>query len=86
MQGRAEDTDDTTSHTGKCEKKGEVTSVEEGHDVERVIVPKSDETADILKQSNGETSADLTALEKKGLDWRTDHQAETQPNSAKPPP
>ena len=32
-----------------CEK-SEVPSVEEGHDVERVIVAQSDETASILKQ------------------------------------
>ena len=86
-QGRAEDTDERvkTMHTEMCEK-SVVTSVEEGYDVERVIVPQNDETAGILKQLNGETSADLTALEKKGLDRRTDHQAETQPRSARPPP
>jgi len=47
--------------------KSEVTSMEEGYDVERVIVPQNDEIADILKQLKDETSADLTALEKKGL-------------------
>ena len=49
-------------------------------------MPQNDETVGILKQLNGETSADLTALEKKGLDQKTDHQAETQPRSASPPP
>ena len=68
VQGRAEDTDKRvkTLHTEMCEK-SDVTSVEEGYDVERVIVPQNDETAGILKQLNGETSADLTALEKR--DW-----------------
>jgi len=65
-----------TSHTEMC-KKSEVTSLEEGHDVERVIVLKD------------ETSADLTTLEKKGLDRKTNHEglmkAETQPRSARPP-
>ena len=46
--------------TPRCAKKSEVTSVEEGHAVERV----SDETAGILKQLKDETSADLTVLEK----------------------
>ena len=86
-QPRAEWRDERvkTLHTEMCEK-SDVTSVEEGYDVERVIVPQNDETAGILKQLNGETSADLTALEKKGLDRRTDHQAETQPRSARPTP
>jgi len=84
VQGRAEDPDERvmTSHTETCEG-CEVTSVKEGHDVERVIVAKSDETANILKQLKNETSADLTALEKKGLDRKTSHQelvkAEMQP-------
>ena len=56
-----------------CEK-SEVTSVEEGHAVERVTVPQSDETAGILKQLKDETSADLTALEKKGMDRKTNHE------------
>ena len=71
-------------------EKSEVTSVKEGHDVERVSVPQNDETAGILKQLNGETSADLTALEKKWLDRKTNRQSlmkvETQPRSARPPP
>ena len=42
-----EDTDERvkTPHTEMCEK----SKVTEGHDVERVIVPQSDETADILQ-------------------------------------
>ena len=83
----AEDTDERvmTSHTEGCE----VTSVEEGHDVERATA-QNDEIVGSLKQLKGETSADLTALEKKGLDRKTNHQhlmkAETQPRSARPPP
>ena len=49
-------------------EKSEIISMEEGHDVERVIVPENDETVGMLKLLNGETSADLTALEKKVLD------------------
>ena len=41
-------------------------------------------------QESIETSADLTALEKKGLDRKTNHQelmkGGTQPRPAKPPP
>jgi len=87
VQGGGKDTEERVMmpHTEKCEK-NEVTSVEEGHDVERVIVPQNDETAGMLKQSTDEMSAYLTAPEKKGLDRRTDHQAETQPRSARPPP
>ena len=91
VQGRAEDTDERVKmpHTEMCEK-SEVTSVEEGHDVERVIVPQSDDTADILKQSNDETSADLTSLEKKGLDRKTNREglmkAETLSWPTRPPP
>ena len=75
VQCRAEDTDERvkTPHTEMCEK-SEFTSVEDGHDVERVIVPQSDGTAGILKQLKDETSADLTALEKKGLDCKTNDQ------------
>ena len=86
-----EDTDERvkTPYTEMCEK-SKVTSVEEGHDVERVIVSQSDETADILKQSIGHTSADLTALEKKGFDRKTNHQnltkVETIPRATRPPP
>ena len=57
----------------------EVTSLDQGHDFKHVIVPQSDETADILKQSNGETSADWTALEKNRLDRKTNHQALRRP-------
>ena len=43
-----------------------------------------------LKQLKGETSADLTALQKEELDRKTKHQglmkAETQPRPARPPP
>ena len=70
-------------------KKGEVTSLMEGYDVERVIVPQSDEPGSILKQLKDETSADLTALEKV-LDREINHEGfmkvETQPKSARPPP
>ena len=61
----SEDTDERvlTSHTEGCE----VTSVEEGRDVERATA-QNGETVGSLKQLKGETSADLTALEKKGLD------------------
>ena len=56
----------------------------------RFIVPQSDETAGILKQLKGETSADSAALEKKGLDRKTNHEGlmkvERQPRSARPPP
>jgi len=75
VQGRAEDTDERvkTLHT-EMREKSEVTSEEEGHDVERVIVPQSDEIVGILRQLKDETSADVTALEKKGLDRKTNHQ------------
>ena len=48
MQSGAEDTDDRalSLHTEMCEK-GEVTSVEEGHDVERVIA-RSDVVKDTM--------------------------------------
>ena len=74
VQGGAEDTDERvmTSHTEMCED-FEVTSVEEGHDVERVTA-QNGEIVGSLKQLKGETSADLTALEKKGLDRKTNHQ------------
>ena len=53
-------------------------------------MPQSDETADILKQLKDESSADLTALEKKGLDRKTNHEglmkAETLPKPMRPPP
>ena len=52
-----------TSHTEGCE----VSSVEEGHDVK-------DGTVGSLKQLKGEARADFTALEKKGLDRKTNHQ------------
>ena len=70
----AEDTDERvmTSHTEGCD----ATSVEEGHDVERVTA-QIDETVGSLKQLKGETSADLTALEK-GLDRKTNHQGLTK--------
>ena len=77
-----------TSHTEMCEG-CEVTSVEEGHDAERVTA-RSDEIVGSLKWLKDETSADLTALEKQGLDRKTNHQdpvkAETQPRPARPPP
>ena len=71
VQGGTEDTDErvTTSHSEMCDG-CEVTSVEEGHDVERVTARS--EIVDILKQLKDETSADLTALEKKELDLRVD--------------
>ena len=74
VQGGAEDTDERvmTSHTEMCED-CEVTSVEEGHDVERVTA-QNGEIVGSLKQLKGETSADLTAFEKKGLDRKTNHQ------------
>ena len=70
-----EDTEErvTTLHTEMCEK-SEVTSAEEGHDVDGRHAPQSDETADILKQSKDEMSADLTALKKKRLDRKTNHE------------
>ena len=40
----------------------------------------------ILKQAKDEVTAYLTALEKKGLDRRTDHKTETQLRSARPTP
>ena len=52
-------------HTEMCEK-SDVTSVEEGRDVDGRHAPQNDETAGILKQWKDETSADSTALEKKG--------------------
>ena len=58
-----------TSRSEGCE----VTSVEEGHDVERATALNG-EIAGSLKQVKGETSADLTAFEKKGLDRKTNHQ------------
>ena len=52
--------------------------------------PQIDEIVGILKWSKDKTSTDLTALEKKGLDRKTNHQdpmkAETQPKPARPPP
>ena len=62
-----------TLHTEMCEK-SEVTSAEEGHDVDGRHAPQSDETADILKQSKDEMSAGLTAFKKKGLDRKTNHE------------
>merc|ERR1711916_173628 len=41
---------------------------------ERRFLAERDETAGILKQLKGVTSADLFALEKKGLDRETKHQ------------
>ena len=53
------------------------------------IVAQSDETASVLKQLKNETSSDLTALEKKGLDLKTNHQefvkAEALPRPTRPP-
>ena len=74
MQGGEEDTKELvlTLHTEMCEK-SEVTSVEEAHDAELVIVAQSDETASLLKQLKDEMSADLTAFQKKGLDRKTNH-------------
>ena len=73
VQGGEEDTEERvmTSHTETCES-CEVTSVEEGHDVDGRNVPQSDETAGMLKQLKDEMSADLTAF-KKGLDRKTNH-------------
>ena len=90
VQGREEDTEQRvmTLHTEMCEK-SEVTSVEEGHDVERMTA-QSDVTAGILKQLNGEMSAGLTAFKKKGLDRKTNHRgltkAETKEVAQRPPP
>ena len=51
--------------------------------------PQNGEIVGSLKQLKGETSADLSALEKKGLDRKTNHQdlvkAETQPWPERPP-
>ena len=55
--------------TPRCAKR-----VKEGHDVDGRHAPQSDETAGILKQLKDETSADWTALEKKGLDRKTNHE------------
>ena len=75
VQGGEEDTDQRvmTLHTEMCEK-SEVTSVEEGHDVDGRHAPQSDETAGILKQLKFEMSADMTAFKMKGLDRKTNHQ------------
>ena len=74
VQGGEEDTEERvmTSHTETCES-CEVTSVEEGHDVDGRNAPQSDETAGILKQLKDEMSADLTAFKKKELDRNTNH-------------
>ena len=74
----AKDTDECamTSHTEMCED-CEVTSVEAGHDVERVTA-QCDETEGILNQLKDKTSAGLTALEKKGLDRKISHQDLTE--------
>ena len=79
-----EDTEERVKmpHSEMC-KESEITSVEEGYDVDGRHAPQSDETAGNLKLSKDEVSACLTALKKKGLDRRTDHQAETQPRSAR---
>ena len=69
-----EDTDERVKklHTEMC-KMSKVSSVKEGHDVDGRHAPQNDETAGVLKHGKGETSADLTALEKKGLDRKTNH-------------
>ena len=54
-----------TSHTEWCEK-SEITSVEEGHDVDGRHGPPSDETAGIAKQLKDEMS-DLTAFKMKWI-------------------
>ena len=94
---RAEDTDECamTSHTASCE----VTSVETQSQVEHTRAATAEQELEnaltqtlvtTLKKESVETSADLTALEKKGLDRKTNHQglmkAETQPRPAKPLP
>ena len=101
----AEDTNErvVTPHTEMCED-CEVTSVEEGHDVERVIARNDEIMEDVeekrapecaMEQSVGvpvpqiveterlkdETSADLTAFEKKGLDRKTNHHDPTNAKS-----
>ena len=67
VQGGGEDTDERvkTLRTEMCEKSEKR---EEGYDVDGRHAPQNDETAAILKQRKNETSADLTALEKKGFD------------------
>ena len=83
VQGGGENTDEHTEMCEKSEKR------EEGCDVDGHHAPQSDETAGILEQWKDETSADSTALEKKGLE-KTDRQglmkAETLPRATRPPP
>ena len=75
VQGGEEDTNERvmTSHTEMCED-CEVTSVEEGHDVDGRHAPQSDETAGIPRPLKDEMTAVLTAFLKKGLDRKTNHQ------------
>jgi len=65
VQGRAEDTDERvmTSHTDKCEK-SEVTSVEEGHDVEFENCAKESHEAKVeeLQNTKASLSGSLTQL------------------------
>ena len=65
LQGGGDNTNERVMmpHTEMCEDI-KVTSVEEGCDVERVIMPQNDETTSIFKQWKDETTADSTALEK----------------------
>ena len=83
VQGGGENTDEHTEMCEKSEKR------KEGYDVGGHHAPQSDETAGILEQWKDETSADSTALEKKGLE-KTDRQglmkAETLPRATRPPP
>jgi len=91
VQDGEEDTEERvmTSHTEMCED-CEVTSVEDGHDVDGRHAPQSDETAGILKQSKDEVGVDLMAFKKKELDRKTNHQglmkAETKELAQRPPP
>ena len=88
VQGGGENTDERVKalHTEMCEKSEKL---EEGYDVDGRHAPQSDATACILKQWKDETSADSSALEKKGLE-KTNRQglmkAETLPRATRPPP
>ena len=83
VQDGVEDTDERvkTLHTEMCEKSEKR---EEGYDVDGRHAPQNDETAAILKQKKNETSADLTALEKKGLDRK--NKSPPLPRATRPPP
>ena len=74
MQGRAEDTDERvkTPRTEMCEK-SEVTSVEEGHDVERVIVAQSEETVEVAKAVEAQEKAEAPPRATRPPPWRDKH-------------